>query len=120
MSKQVIHMVWFEAPDVTDEQFSDTLKASKDLEAIPGVISSEFGLMLYTILTILELTPPIGRNFTQRAKTFNLALLVRLESKDALEAYQPHPIHLKFKEVIKPFTKGKRLRNFDFFTLTTI
>lgn len=44
MSREVVHMVWFKAPNVTDERFEAALEASKNLNKIPGVISSEFGL----------------------------------------------------------------------------
>lgn len=43
MSKEVVHMVWFKAPSVTQEQFQSLYDAGKKLNEIPGVISAEFG-----------------------------------------------------------------------------
>lgn len=44
-----------------------------------------------------------GRNFTDRGKGFNFGLVVRLESKAALEGYRAHPEHVRVvDELIKP------------------
>lgn len=43
---------------------------------------------------------PLGTNFCDRSRDFNLGLYVRFASKDALDFYQPHPIHEEFKATV--------------------
>lgn len=73
------HIVLFKMKqDVTDQQRTEFIEALKGLrQSVPG---------------ILELTA--GRNLNQeRGQGYEIALLVRFDSKDALDAYGPHPAH---------------------------
>ncbi|QDU64703.1 Stress responsive A/B Barrel Domain protein [Planctomycetes bacterium Pan216] len=50
---------------------------------------------------IVELA--VGRNFSDRGKSFEYGLLVRFESPEALEAYRKHPAHQDVLDrLIKP------------------
>ena len=45
----------------------------------------------------------VGENFTQRGKQFTHGLVVRLESRDALQAYLDHPAHVAaVEDHVKP------------------
>lgn len=50
------------------------------------------------LLALQEQLPGIvemqaGENFSKRGKGFQIGLLVRFESREALAAYGPHPLH---------------------------
>lgn len=75
----VEHMVWFRFREDIPEARRDELAAG--LRALPKVISE---------ITRLE----AGTNFTDRARGCQLGLLVTVESKAALDAYQVHPAHV--------------------------
>ncbi|MEM8884781.1 MAG: Dabb family protein [Planctomycetota bacterium] len=84
----VEHVVLFAVqPDTPPEQVAlmgDRLRALQD--KIPGVASISF-----------------GPTFTDRGKQFTHGLVVRLDGKDALEAYAEHPEHVQvLEENIKP------------------
>lgn len=75
----VEHMVWFkfrdEIPQARREQLAAELRALRTL--VPQVSRLEAGF-----------------NFTERARGCQLGLIVTLESKAALDAYQVHPDHV--------------------------
>ena len=72
------HLVLFQwAESATEAQIQFALESLRGLkETVPGIV---------------ELT--CGENFSDRGQGFTHALYVRLESRAALEAYQPHPAH---------------------------
>lgn len=75
---QIMHIVLFkwkaDTPPERVEQVRQALLGLRD--AIPG---------------ILEIT--CGQNFSDRAQGYETALVVRFESRAALDAYLPHPAH---------------------------
>ncbi len=75
----VQHMVWIKfKADITETRINEHLEGLRSLTAkVPGI----------TALSA-------GKNFTDRANGFNHGLLVTLESRDALDAYQVHPEHV--------------------------
>jgi hypothetical protein len=75
----VEHMVWFHFREDVSQTRRDELAAA--LRALPKVVPG-----------ILRLEA--GYNFTDRARGCQLGLLVSLESKAALDAYQVHPAHV--------------------------
>ncbi len=78
MDKNVVHIVIFKWKDGTSVELIESAKT-----ALRGLASSVPGILG------LE----VGENFTDRGQGFTTGLVVRLESKAALEAYQPHPAH---------------------------
>ncbi|MGQ9525808.1 MAG: Dabb family protein [Armatimonadota bacterium] len=73
------HIVLFKMKQgVTEQQRTDFIEALKALrDTVPG---------------IRELTA--GRNLNEeRGQGYEIALLVRFDSKEALDAYGPHPAH---------------------------
>ena len=78
INKQIEHVVLFEWKAGTSaEQISEIMDELRGLQhSIPGILS----------LTC-------GTNFSDRAQGFTHGLVVRLESRAALEAYGPHPSH---------------------------
>jgi hypothetical protein len=85
---EIVHVVLFRwKQDVTDAQKETAHQALRSLAgAIPG---------------IRDLT--CGANFSDRAGGYETGLVVRFESREALDAYLPHPAHRKVvAEVIQP------------------
>ncbi len=76
----VEHMVWFRFRDDVDQARRDVHAAK--LKALVGRVPGIERLA-------------VGWNFTDRARGAQLGLLVTLESKAALEAYQVHPEHVE-------------------------
>lgn len=76
----VEHMVWFRFRDDVGqdrrEQHAEKLRAL--VGRVPGILRLE-----------------VGWNFTDRARGAQLGLLVTLESKAALDAYQVHADHVE-------------------------
>jgi hypothetical protein len=61
---------------------------------------------------ILELT--CGENFSDRAKGFHAGLYVRFRDRAALEAYLPHPEHLRVvQEIINPIREDGIIVDYD-------
>ena len=79
------HVVFFAVRP--GEDASGMIQALSDLrDAIPGVVSLS-----------------VGESFTARGKAFTHGLIVRLESRDALQAYLEHPAHVAAVEKhVKP------------------
>mgnify|MGYP006310614573 CR=1 FL=1 len=91
----VEHMVWIKFHDgVSDRRIAEHMTNLERLrETVPG---------------ILELT--VGENFTDRSGGFTHGLLVRLESRKALERYAQHPDHVA---VAEPLKQDAELRALD-------
>lgn len=75
----VVHMVWFRFREDVEQARRDEHAAL--LEGLRGRVPGILGL-------------EVGWNFTDRARGAQLGLLVRLESRAALDAYQVHPDHV--------------------------
>ena len=79
-------MVWFPFRDDVDQvrrqQHAENLRGLSG--RVPGILRLQ-----------------VGWNFTDRARGAQLGLLVTLESKSALEAYQVHPDHVAVARGLK-------------------
>lgn len=71
-------------------------------EAIAAAVEALRGLK-DTVPNILDLS--VGENFSDRAKGYHHALVVRFPDRAALEAYGPHPGH---QYVVQNFTNPIR------------
>ncbi len=93
--KHVLLIEW--ADDVTDSQIQqcrDGLHALKD--AIPG------------IQDVAE-----GKNFSERGGDTAHAVVMTMDDKAALEGYAPHPAHLEFVAMAKPWLKKLTVIDFE-------
>ena len=96
MTAVIDHIVLLKArPDVTEEEIQRFINGVKSLNTIPGVISITVGS------TFAEDWMP------DRRDGITHTLSCRLESKEALKAYQIHPLHVKVRdETIVPILAG--------------
>ena len=82
----VEHLVWFKMKDgVTTEEKSAMFDA---LRALPQTISGIEHLA-------------VGDDFSERSRGFQVGLVVRFSSREALDIYGPHPDHAAFAEGFK-------------------
>jgi urocanate hydratase len=94
--RPVVHMVWIKTkPGVTKDQIQNLFNGMNELRKIPGVISVDY-----------------GENFTERARGFNVGLLIHLKDKAALETYTAHPIHQAFVRDMAPFREDLMAMDF--------
>lgn len=96
---KAVHIVLFRwKPEATPEQQEKVMEALRGLRGVvPG---------------ILELD--CGENFGNRAKGYQHGLVVLLESRAALEAYQPHPAHQRvLTELIRPIAEDTLAMDFE-------
>src|SRR5437879_324094 len=72
------HVVLFKTiPSATEEQKQRMVEELRGLkDKIPGIVDLS-----------------VGRNFSARNQGFDIGLVVRFESREALEGYLPHPAH---------------------------
>jgi hypothetical protein len=95
----VEHIVWFRFRDdvgqAAREAHAEHLRGLAG--AVPGILRLE-----------------VGWNFTHRARGAQLGLLVTLESKAALDAYQVHPEHVRVAQGLRADTD--EILAFDFET----
>lgn len=92
-------MVWLKEPG-NQKMRHDFVKASEQLNKLPGIISRHVGVVV-----------PSDRGIVD--DTFDVAITVTLENKKALEAYMNHPKHKKIVEQqIKPLVN--RVVAYDF------
>lgn len=81
----VRHIVIWKIKDTTTrEDLVDLKKRSEALKSIPGVISLDF-----------EIDPIEG-------STHNMCLNAVYESKEALDTYKTHPVHVEFGTHLRP------------------
>jgi hypothetical protein len=73
-------------PDAPDQVIA---AAKKYLESIPGIVNFQVGKMATSHRDIVD-------------QTYQAALNIQFESKQAQDDYQVHPQHLKFVEQCKP------------------
>ena len=100
-NKKITHvvMVWLKEPG-NETQRATFIKASEQLNDLPGIISRHVGVVQASERAIVD-------------DTFDVAVTVTMESKAALKAYLNHPKHKKIlKEKIKPLTN--RVVAYDF------
>jgi hypothetical protein len=75
-------------------------EACKDLAQIPGVVSVISGDSLKSRRSIVD-------------SSFDVGVVVRFESAEAMEAYLKNPIHVKLtREVLYPMTKKLEVHDF--------
>ena len=100
-NKKITHvvMVWLKDPG-NEQQRAEFIKASEELNDLPGIVSRHVGVV-----------QPSGRHIVD--DTFDVGVTVTMESKAALKAYLNNPKHKKIlKEKIKPLTN--RVVAYDF------
>ena len=82
MTTVIDHIVLFKVKsDASNEQIKNLIDGVQSLRAIPGVLSITIGS------TFVEAWMP------DRRQGYTHALCCRLESKNALQIYQDHPLH---------------------------
>ncbi len=102
-NKKVTHvvMVWLKQPGNAEHR-AKFVKASEQLNDLPGIVSRHVGVVKASDRAIVD-------------DTFDVAVTVTMESKAALKAYLNNPKHKKIlKEQIKPLTN--RVVAYDFVT----
>jgi hypothetical protein len=83
----VEHLVWFKLKDgVTEEQKQALLNGLRNLQ---GQIDGIEHLAC-------------GEDFSGRSNGYQLGLVVRFSSRQALDDYQPHPAHQAFVNEFRP------------------
>jgi len=90
-NKKVTHvvMVWLKEPG-NAQQRTAFIKASEQLNSLPGIVNRHVGVVL-----------PSDRHIVD--DTFDVAVTVTMESRQALKNYLNNPQHKKIlKEKIKP------------------
>ena len=90
-SKKITHMVmvWLKQPG-NEQQRSAFIKASEQLNDLPGIVNRHVGVVVSSDRGIVD-------------DTFDVAVSVTMESQQALKAYLNHPKHQKIlNEKIKP------------------
>lgn len=94
----VEHLVWFKLKEeATPEDRVAMMDALNGLrEAIPG---------------ILHLA--CGEDFSGRSRGFHIGLIVRFESRAALEVYGPHPQHKAFGDSFRHLWEDVMALDFD-------
>ncbi|MGA9290798.1 MAG: Dabb family protein [Anaerobacillus sp.] len=80
------HVVLFKFSEQTtkEEKEEGMRRLTKVKESIPGIVDIQ-----------------AGNNFSERSQGFESGLTVRFESKEALEAYGPHPAHQEVVSYLK-------------------
>lgn len=90
-SKKVTHvvMVWLKEPG-NEQHRTAFIKASEELNNLPGIVSRHVGVVMSSDRKIVD-------------DTFDVAMSVTMESKDALDAYLKNPKHKEIlHDKIKP------------------
>ncbi len=80
------HVVLFKfSEETTKEQKEEGMRRlTRVKESIPGIVDIQ-----------------AGNNFSERSQGFESGLTVRFETKEALEAYGPHPAHQEVVSYLK-------------------
>jgi heme-degrading monooxygenase HmoA len=100
-NKKITHvvMVWLKEPG-NEQQRAEFIKASEQLNDLPGIVNRHVGVVRSSDRIIVN-------------DTFDVAVIVTMESEAALKAYLNNPKHKKIlKEKIKPLTN--RVVVYDF------
>lgn len=72
-------------------------------DRIPEIVEKYYG-MKGQIEGLLEVEA--GADFLHSDRSFDIALITVFESREALEAYQKHPVHLPIKKIIHEIRCG--------------
>lgn len=92
------HLVWFKLREsATKEEQTAMLEA---LRALPGQIEGIEHLAC-------------GYDFSGRSGGFQIGLVVRFTNREALDLYQPHPIHQKFVSDYKALWEEVKALDFE-------
>jgi len=91
------HTVFWKLKDENKEQNMQKIK--HDLEALVGKVD---GL----------LSADVGMNFA--GGEYDLALVSDFESKEALNAYQTHPLHMKVREFVGSVKVSREAVDFEY------
>ena len=91
----IVHIVFFKF-----ETAAVAKEAQEKLLAMDGKIEG---------MTSIE----AGLDFTRSDRSFDLGLITRHESRQALEVYRTHPVHLEVVDFIKPRAKASAAVDFD-------
>ncbi|MBV9468924.1 MAG: Dabb family protein [Abitibacteriaceae bacterium] len=94
----VEHLVWFKLKEgVTEEQQQAMLNALRALkEQIDGIEHIA-----------------CGEDFSGRSNGYQIGLVVQFTSRQALDQYQPHPIHQAFVSEFKPLWDSVQALDFE-------
>lgn len=91
----VTHVVFFKFAETAEaEHAKELLLAMRG--RIPGLLDVEAGL-----------------DFTRSERSFDLALITRHESREALQVYQAHPVHQEVVAYIRPRAKASAAVDFE-------
>jgi len=92
------HLVWFKLREsATPEEQTAMLQA---LRALPGQIQGIQHLAC-------------GYDFSGRSNGYQIGLVVRFTNREALDLYQPHPLHQAFVEKFKPLWEDVKALDFE-------
>jgi hypothetical protein len=85
-------LVWLKRPG--NEQDREALREAGDrLRSIPGIVFLDHGTPLASARPVVD-------------DSFDVGFVMRFKSKEALDAYEPHPDHMKeVEKVIKPLSR---------------
>ena len=98
----VVHvgMVWLKEPGNIEHR-TQVIEATRTLTAIPGVLEVRVGQPIASDRAIVD-------------DSFDVGLIILLESEAALAAYLPHPIHQQVvKEQLLPLVEKILIYDFD-------
>ena len=92
------HLVWFKLKDGTSEEDKAAmLQTLRDLKTqIPGIEHLA-----------------CGEDFCGRSNGYQIGLVVRFSSRQALEEYGPHPAHKAFGDRFRPLWDGVQALDFE-------
>lgn len=91
----IVHVVLFKFPESADAERARARLLTMSGK-IPGLISVETGL-----------------DVTRSARSYDLALITRHTSKEALAAYQTHPVHVEVATFIRERMNGAAAVDFE-------
>jgi heme-degrading monooxygenase HmoA len=94
----VTHVVLFKMKDRSGDTARRTREMLLDMKGrIPGLLDVEVGL-----------------DYLRSERSFDVALITRHESREALDAYQVHPVHEKAKAYIAEVREASVSVDFEF------
>lgn len=94
----VEHLVWFKMKEGVSDEQKQAMKEA--LRALPAKIESIEHLA-------------VGEDFSGRSQGYEMGLVVRFSSRQALEEYGPHPDHVLFAESFKELWDDVKALDFE-------
>lgn len=91
------HVIAFKAPSLDPQAEKELFAKLGELQHVPGV--REFAL---------------GRNFGARSRGFDICMRITFDSREDLDAYQEHPIHLEVVAYNRKVTEEHICFDFEF------